>query len=65
MARARGFYFSPGLPNGTKLGQEMDQLFVHFKSIMEANRELLYRTLFQLGGSNNDVDNGDGDDVND
>mmetsp|Transcript_35767 Transcript_35767/g.39834 ORF Transcript_35767/g.39834 Transcript_35767/m.39834 type:complete len:258 (+) Transcript_35767:243-1016(+) len=27
-------------------------------SVMEANRELLYRTLFQLGGSNNDVDDG-------
>lgn len=65
VARARGFYFLPGLPNGTELGQEMDQLFAHFKSIMEANRELLYRTLFQLGGSNNDVDDGDGDNVHD
>ena len=47
-ARAHGFYFLPGLPNGTKLGQEMDQVFAEFKAILEENRALLYKILFSL-----------------
>ena len=46
-ARDRGFYFFPGLPNGTELGQEMDQLFAYLKSIIEENRRQLYKRLFR------------------
>ena len=48
IARSHGFYFLPGLPNGTELGQEMDQAFAEFKAILEENRDLLYKTLFRL-----------------
>ena len=47
IARSYGFYFFPGLPNGTELGQEMDQLFAFLKSIIEENRKELYKILFQ------------------
>ena len=46
IARSYGFYFFPGLLNGTELGQEMDQLFALLKSIMEENRDTLYKKLF-------------------
>ena len=42
-----GFCFFPGLPNGTELGQEMDQLFAFLQSIIEENRKELYKILFQ------------------
>ena len=42
-----GFYFFPELPNGTELGQEMDQLFAFLQSIIEENRKELYKILFQ------------------
>ena len=42
-----GFYFFPGLPNGTELGQEMDQVFALLKSIIEENQRALYKLLFQ------------------
>ena len=42
-----GFYFFPGLPNGTELRQEMDQLFAFLQSIIEENRKELYKILFQ------------------
>ena len=48
IARSHGFYFLPGLPNGTALGQEMDQVFAEFMAILEENRALLYKTLFSL-----------------
>ena len=48
IARSHGFYFLPGLPNGTELGQEMDQVFAEFKAILEENRTLLYKILFSL-----------------
>ena len=47
IARSYGFYFFPGLPNGTELGQEMDQLFAFLKSIIEENRKELYKILFR------------------
>ena len=53
-ARAHGFYFLPGLPNGTELGQEMDQVFAEFKAILEENRALLYKILFSLPDDDED-----------
>ena len=38
-AREMGAYFYPGLPNGTEVGQEMDQMFSSFKKHMYANRD--------------------------
>jgi hypothetical protein len=38
-----GFYFYPGLPNGTELGQEMDQLFSKLKGLLYNNRDKLWR----------------------
>ena len=32
IAKSYGFYFFPGLPNGTEFGQEMDQLFAFLKN---------------------------------
>ena len=43
ISRSYGFYFYPGLPNGTELGQEMDQLFSYCKSVMEENRHTLWQ----------------------
>ena len=43
ISRSYGFYFYPGLPNGTELGQEMDQLFSYCKTLMEANRHTLWK----------------------
>ena len=39
-----GFYFFAGLPNGTKLGQEIDQLFVYVKIAMKVNQEELWKS---------------------
>jgi len=41
-ARVDGFYHFPGLPNGTEVGQEMDQLFSTVKTIIYQNRNNLY-----------------------
>ena len=38
-ARVEGFDIFPGLPNGTEMGQEMDQLFGPFKQILYDNRD--------------------------
>jgi len=46
IARRLGIYFFPGLPNGTELGQEMDQLFGVLKSIMEENRDRLWKARY-------------------
>ena len=64
-ARSHGFYFLPGLPNGTELGQEMDQVFAEFKAILEENRALLYKILFGLPDDSDDDDDDDDDDDND
>ena len=37
ISRSYGFYFFAGLPNGTELDQEMDQLFAYAKTPMEVN----------------------------
>ena len=37
-AQAHGFYFFPSLPNGTKLGQEIDQVFTEFKAILKGKQ---------------------------
>ena len=41
--RARGFCVFPGVPNGTEVGQEMDQLYAHMKSLCYRNREALIK----------------------
>ena len=41
-ATASGLVHVAGLPNGTEVGQECDQLFGEYKSIMEKNRDTLY-----------------------
>lgn len=46
LARSYGFYFFAGIPNRTKLDQEIDQLFILLKSIMEVNCDRLYKILF-------------------
>ena len=38
-----GFVQYAGLPNGTEIGQECDQVFGEFKSVMEQNRDHLWR----------------------
>ena len=43
VARSYGVYFYPGLPNGTELGQEMDQLYSLAKTLMEKNCDKLWR----------------------
>ena len=51
LSRACGIYFFPGLPNGTELTQEMDQLYHAVKSIMEHNRTLLYDKRYEVKGA--------------
>ena len=41
--RARGFYMFPGVPNGTEVGQEMDQLYAYVKLLCYRNREELIK----------------------
>ena len=41
--RARGFHMFPGVPNGTEVGQEMDQLHAYCKSLSYKNREELIK----------------------
>lgn len=38
-ARLDGFYHFPGTPNGTEVGQEMDQLFAYLKSLIYSNMD--------------------------
>ena len=61
IACSYGFYFFPGLPNGTELGQEMDQLFAFLKSIIEENRKELYKILFRQCEGRVPEDNEDDD----
>ena len=48
ISRSYGFYFFAGLPNGTELGQEMDQLFAYVKTVMEVNREDLWKARYAI-----------------
>lgn len=41
LARAFGVDIFPGLPNGTEVGQEMDQMFSAFKKDLYNNRDRL------------------------
>lgn len=49
-ARERGFYFFPGLPNGTEIGQECDQLFSFLKLKLYTNRDRLWKERCKLEG---------------
>ena len=51
LSRACGIYYFPGLPNGTELTQEMDQLFHLVKSIMGRNRAKLYDKRYEAQGT--------------
>ena len=48
--RARGVSLYPGLPNGTEVGQECDQMFAYFKGLVYKNREDLYSARFRVEG---------------
>jgi hypothetical protein len=48
--RVEGIYSYPGLPNGTEAGQECDQLFAYFKTLVALNRETLYKARVRLAG---------------
>jgi hypothetical protein len=52
MLRVCGFYFYPGLPNGTELGQEMDQLFSKLKGLLYGNRDKLWKARLKEGREN-------------
>ena len=43
----------PGLPNGTEVGQECDQLFAEAKRLNYMNRDILLHHCRRLGGENN------------
>jgi len=49
-ARASGFIHYAGLPNGTTVGQECDQVFGYFKQITSRNLDTLYRARQVLNG---------------
>jgi hypothetical protein len=49
-ARERGVYFFPGLPNGTEIGQECDQLFSFLKLKLYTNRDRLWKERCKLEG---------------
>ena len=50
-ARVEGIDIAPGLPNGTEMGQEMDQLFGPFKNSVYRNRKLLVNAKGKLDKS--------------
>jgi hypothetical protein len=41
-SRTDGFHHFPGIPNGTKIGAQMDQLFGCLKSLIYANSDKLW-----------------------
>jgi hypothetical protein len=47
-----GVKFFPGVPNGTEVGQEMDQLFGAFKAYSCQNRKKLLNARIRLHGDN-------------
>ena len=49
--RDMGFFFYPGLPNGTEIGQEMDQIFGPMKKVLYENRDLLYKERLLIEGA--------------
>jgi hypothetical protein len=50
-SKVDGFYYFPGLPNGTGAGQEMDQLFAAFKICAYRNRDRLFIARFAIDGT--------------
>ena len=51
MARDKGIYFFPGLPNGTEIAQEMDQLFGPLKKRIYNNRDKLWDARLTVDGA--------------
>jgi hypothetical protein len=49
--KVEGIYYSPGLPNGTDVGQEMDQLFAAFKTCAYCNRDCFFTARFVVAGT--------------
>jgi hypothetical protein len=50
-ARLDGFYHIPGTPNGTEVGQEMDQLFAYFKSLIYKNMDRIEKGRWKVEGA--------------
>ena len=50
LAGLGGVYIYPGLPNGTEIGQECDQLFFLVKKVLYTNRGLVYDALCEIDG---------------
>ena len=50
--RINGCYHYPGLPNGTEIGQEMDQLFGNFKTLAYKNRDKIFQKRMSFEGEN-------------
>jgi hypothetical protein len=49
-AAEQGIYVYPGMPNGTEIGQECDQLFSNVKCGLYSNRDLLWSTICSSTG---------------
>lgn len=49
-ARAEGFVTFPGLPNGTEIGAEMDQMFGYNKDLVYGNMDTLITRKWQVEG---------------
>jgi hypothetical protein len=50
MAAEMGIYIFPGMPNGTEIGQECDQLFSLVKTQLYNNRDYLWEALYTIAG---------------
>lgn len=48
--RVLGFIVFPGVPNGTEVGQEMDQMYAYAKTLCYKNRDELLRKRLQTDG---------------
>jgi hypothetical protein len=51
MCKKQGIYIFPGMPNGTEIGQECDQLFSYVKMCLYTNRDLLWSMICQVLGT--------------
>lgn len=58
-SRTDGFHHFPGLPNGTEIGAEMDQLFGYHKSLIYANTDKLWSKRCEVDGPNVQLSNED------
>jgi hypothetical protein len=50
VSREHGIYTFPGVPNGTEIGQEMDQLFGNLKTRMQKNHQAVFQKQYELIG---------------